>query len=216
MAKESAMWAIGMANLPFVINLKFSRAVEGKNILKLPRPTLRDQFLPAIRWTPRGPSFRFFSRIFGGAEASSVVPIRTLGVPEHPQSDTNTHPCIYVGTEWFPRIPLLTPMTLGASSVGKEVLPSTGFIHNKLWDSKILSKGHQDIRLCYVQMSTAMLSEFARSYLLRCLSFVSFHVLSIVRSFGGSGDLDLPLCWNIHNFSRGPFSRSPVLLILKD
>ena len=29
-----------MVNLPFVINLKFSRAVEGKNILKLPRPTL--------------------------------------------------------------------------------------------------------------------------------------------------------------------------------
>ena len=34
------MCAIGMANLPFVINLKFSRAVEGKNILKLPRHTL--------------------------------------------------------------------------------------------------------------------------------------------------------------------------------
>ena len=30
-------------------------------------------------------SFRFFSRIFGGAEALSGVPIRTLGVPEHPK-----------------------------------------------------------------------------------------------------------------------------------
>ena len=29
-----------MVNLPFVINLNFSRAVEGKNILKLPLPTL--------------------------------------------------------------------------------------------------------------------------------------------------------------------------------
>ena len=48
--------------------------------------------MPALRWTPCGPSFRFFSRIFGGAEASSGVPIRTLGVPEHPQSDTNPHP----------------------------------------------------------------------------------------------------------------------------
>ena len=34
------MCAIGMVNLPFVTNLKFSRAVERKNILKLPRPTL--------------------------------------------------------------------------------------------------------------------------------------------------------------------------------
>ena len=53
---------------------------------------IRYQFLPALRWTPWGPSFRFFSRIFGGAEASWGVPIRTLGVPEHPQSDTNPHP----------------------------------------------------------------------------------------------------------------------------
>ena len=35
-AKGSAMCAIGMFKIPFVINLKFSRAVEGKNILKLP------------------------------------------------------------------------------------------------------------------------------------------------------------------------------------
>ena len=34
------MCAIGMVKLPFFINLKFSRAVECKNILKLPRPTL--------------------------------------------------------------------------------------------------------------------------------------------------------------------------------
>ena len=34
------MYAIGMVNLQFVVNLKFSRAVEGKNILKLPLPTL--------------------------------------------------------------------------------------------------------------------------------------------------------------------------------
>ena len=40
MAKGSAICAIGMVKLPFVINLKFSRAVECKNILKLPRPTL--------------------------------------------------------------------------------------------------------------------------------------------------------------------------------
>ena len=39
-AKGSAMCAIGMVKLPFFINLKFSRAVECKNILKLPRPTL--------------------------------------------------------------------------------------------------------------------------------------------------------------------------------
>ena len=39
-AKGSAICAIGMVKLPFVINLKFSRAVECKNILKLPRPTL--------------------------------------------------------------------------------------------------------------------------------------------------------------------------------
>ena len=40
MAKGSAIYAIGVVKLPFVINLKFSRAVECKNILKLPRPTL--------------------------------------------------------------------------------------------------------------------------------------------------------------------------------
>ena len=40
MAKGSAICAIGMVKVPFVINLKFSRAVECKNILKLPRPTL--------------------------------------------------------------------------------------------------------------------------------------------------------------------------------
>ena len=40
MAKGSAICAIGMVKLPFVINLEFSRAVECKNILKLPRPTL--------------------------------------------------------------------------------------------------------------------------------------------------------------------------------
>ena len=38
------MCAIEMVNLPFVINLTFSRAVEGKNILKLPRPTLQQSF----------------------------------------------------------------------------------------------------------------------------------------------------------------------------
>ena len=40
MDKESAICAIGMVKLPFVINLKLSRALEGKTILKLPRPTL--------------------------------------------------------------------------------------------------------------------------------------------------------------------------------
>ena len=39
-AKGSAICAIGMVNLPLITNLKFSRAVEGENILKLPRPTL--------------------------------------------------------------------------------------------------------------------------------------------------------------------------------
>ena len=38
------MCAIVMAKLPFFINLKFSRAVECKNILKLPRPTLHNIF----------------------------------------------------------------------------------------------------------------------------------------------------------------------------
>ena len=38
--KGSGICAIGMVDLPFVVNLKFSRAVDGKNILKLPRPTL--------------------------------------------------------------------------------------------------------------------------------------------------------------------------------
>ena len=40
MAKGSAMCAIGMVNPPPVINFTFLRAVEGKNILKLPHPTL--------------------------------------------------------------------------------------------------------------------------------------------------------------------------------
>ena len=53
---------------------------------------IRYKFLPALPWTPWGPSFRFFSRIFGGVVASSGVQIRAFGVPEHPQSDTNPHP----------------------------------------------------------------------------------------------------------------------------